>query len=71
MKRMRIDIEKCRIACARMCINQKELAELAGIPKSTIGNAFKRQGASPATIGKIARALGVDVLDILKHESEA
>lgn len=68
MKRMRIDIEKCRIACARMCINQKELA---GIPKSTIGNAFKRQGASPATIGKIARALDVDVLDILKHESEA
>ena len=68
MKRMRINIDKCRLACARLCINQKELAELAGVPKSTIGNAFKRQGASPATVGKIAKALGVDVLDILVDE---
>ena len=71
MKRMRIDIDKCRLACARRCINQKELAELAGIPKSTLNNAFKKQGASPATIGKIARALGVDVLDILDDQEEA
>lgn len=68
MKRTRINIDKCRLACARLCINQKELAELAGVPKSTIGNAFKRQGASPATVGKIAKALGVDVLDILVDE---
>ena len=68
MKRMRIDIDKCRLECARQCINQKELAERAGIPKTTLGNAFKRQGASPATIGKIARALGVDVLEILEKE---
>ncbi|MDY4483327.1 MAG: helix-turn-helix transcriptional regulator [Butyricicoccus porcorum] len=68
MKRLRINIDKCRIACARLCINQKELAELAGVPKSTIGNAFKRQGASPATIGKIAKALGVDVLEIIEQE---
>ena len=68
MKRLRINIDKCRIACARLCINQKEPAELAGVPKSTIGNAFKRQGASPATIGKIAKALGVDVLEIIEQE---
>lgn len=68
MKRLRINIDKCRIACARLCINQKELAELAGVPKSTISNAFKRQGASPATIGKIAKALGVDVLEIIEQE---
>ena len=68
MKRLRINIDKCRIECARLCINQKELAELAGVPKSTIGNAFKRQGASPATIGKIAKALGVDVLEIIEQE---
>ena len=68
MKRLRINIDKCRIACARLCINQKELAELAGVPKSTIGNAFKRQGASPATIGKMAKALGVDVLESIEQE---
>ena len=41
------------------------LAEKAGISASTLGTAFRRQGASPATVGKIACALGVDVLDIL------
>lgn len=65
MKRLVINVDKCRLACARACINRKELAEKAGISASTLGTAFRRQGASPATVGKIACALGVDVLDIL------
>lgn len=68
MRRMRINVDKLRLACARRCINSKDLVEIAGIPRSTLSNALKRQGASPATIGKIARALGVDVLEILADD---
>ncbi len=68
MKRMTVDVDKYRLACARRCVNSKELAEMAGIPRSTLGTVFKRQGGSPATVGKIARALGVDVLEILADD---
>ena len=60
--------KKYDLACARACLSTKEVAKKAGIPRATIDTCLNRGSASVATIGKIARALGVDVLDILEDE---
>ena len=51
-------------------MNTKDVAEKTGINRNTINACTGVQGGSPATVGKIARALGVDVLDILEDSSE-
>ena len=67
---MKIDKWKYRMACARACMNTRDVLEESGVKRNTLNTCLSRQGGSPATIGKIARALGVDVLDILEDSSE-
>lgn len=66
---MKIDKQKYELARARACMGQKDIVS-AGIPKATLygvisGNAEAR----PETIGKIAKALGVDVTEIIETEN--
>lgn len=65
---MRIDRQKYMIARARACMGQKELVE-AGIPKGTLCRMLKKD-IKPETAEKIAKALGVDVLDIIEAEDK-
>ena len=67
---MRIDKKKYRLACARACMNTKDVLERADVKRGTLNTCLNKQVGSPATIGKIARALGVDVLDILADDSK-
>lgn len=60
---MRLDRQKYMIARARACMGQKEL-EAAGISKGTLCQAL-RKDVRPETAGRIAKALGVDVLEII------
>lgn len=65
---MRIDNKKLALAVSRACINSKELCEKAGIGKQTLINI--KSGArtpKPSTIGRIARALHIDVTEILEE----
>lgn len=63
---MKIDRQKYEIARARSCMGQKDLVS-AGIPKGTLcGIISGRVEARPETIGKIAKALGVDVTEIIE-----
>ena len=55
---MKLNKEKFDLAKARTCKGTKEL-EAAGIPRGTLCT------VRPETIGKIARALEVDVTDII------
>ncbi len=64
---MKIDKQKYMIARARACMGQKEL-EAAGIPKGTLCRAM-RDNLRPETVGKIAKALGVDVTEIIETEN--
>lgn len=64
---MRINRQKYMIARARACMGQKEL-EAAGIPKGTLCRALQKD-VKPETAGKIAKALGVDILDIIETEN--
>lgn len=65
---MKIDRKKYMIARARACMGQKELIE-AGIPKGTLCRVLSSP-VKPETIGKIAKALGVDVTEIIEDETE-
>lgn len=64
---MQISKEKYLLACARACMNTSDIMEITKISTHTINTCISRSG-SPATIGKIARALSVDVLEILAKE---
>lgn len=55
------------LARARACMGQKELIE-AGIPKGTLCRAL-RESVKPETIGKIAKALNVDVTEIIETKN--
>lgn len=63
---MKLDRKKYMLARARACMGQKDLVE-AGIPKGTLCAAL-RGNVKPETAGKIAKALGVDVTEIIETE---
>lgn len=63
---MKIDNAKLDMALAKRCVNLRSLrADMSAQTLSRI-----RQGADirPATLGKLARALGCDPSEILKEE---
>lgn len=63
---MRINRKKYMIARAKACMGQKELVE-AGIPKGTLCRMLK-ENVKPETAGRVAKALGVDVTEIIDLE---
>lgn len=64
---MRIDKAKLEIEMARACMNAVDLSEAANMPRTTVNNVVAGREARPATIGKIAKALGIDVMDIIEQ----
>lgn len=66
---MRISNEKLLIALANEGMLLKELAEKAGITMEALRNIRKGKSVpKPATIGKIAKALNVNVQEIIMEE---
>lgn len=65
---MRADKRKLEIAMARACMTAAQLTEEAGIPRPTINRVLGGHGSRAGTIGKIARALHVDVTEILAEQ---
>ncbi len=57
---MKLNTKKYELAKARVCKGQKELVA-AGIPKGTLCRLARGGDARPETIGRIAKALGMDV----------
>ena len=67
---MIIDAQKLKIAMARACLGVADLGEKADVGRATIVRILRDDGESVRgkTAGKLARALNVDVLDILRSE---
>lgn len=65
---MRLNRQKYELARARACISFNDLID-AGIKKGTLCRVIGGDDARPETIGKIARALGVDVTEIIETET--
>ena len=60
---MRINKSKYQLALARACKDRRDLIA-AGIPAGTLCKIYTNE-LKPATVGRIARALGCDVTDII------
>lgn len=63
---LRISKNRLEVAMARAELNRNTLAEKADMPIPTICNVLTRRTCKPATAGRIARALDVDVTEILE-----
>ena len=61
-----MDKQKYELARARACKGFKDIIS-AGVPKGTLCRVIGGEDVRPETIGKIAKALGVDVLDIIEQ----
>ena len=62
---MKIDKTKLTIALARRCMNLHELRNSCGLAPQTIARANSGEDVLPGSAGKSARALGVDVTELL------
>lgn len=66
---MLVDRKKLELAMARACMSSADLPVAAGIPRPTVQNAVVGKSVRPATLGRIAKALGVDPAELLKEEA--
>lgn len=63
---MKASKRKLEIVMARRCISLSDLREATQMPKSTITKVLKGKNVLPATLGKVAAGLKVDVTDIIE-----
>lgn len=63
-----IDADKVRLLATRQCLGLVELSRKADVAQVTFFKAMSGRPVRTKTAGKIARALGVDVLDIIKTD---
>ena len=66
---MKINRKKLELAKARACMGQKEIVA-AGFPAGTLTNAMTGKNIKPETAGRLAKVLGVDVLEIIETEEQ-
>ena len=65
---MKANKSKLQLAMARACMNAADLSKAAQVPRPTVNGILGGRNCKPGTIGKIAQALGVDVVEILENE---
>lgn len=66
---MKVDRNKLELVMARACMTPESLTAAAEMPRPTVNNVISGRSVRPTTLGKIARALGVDPADIIKEEA--
>ena len=69
---MKADRTKVALAMARGCFSISDIVRLSGMTEATVKNViYGQKSVLPATIGKVAKALNVNVEEILSHEDLA
>ena len=63
---MKISKMKLEIAMARLKMNRDDLVKKTGMPAPTVYNVYSRGSCKPATAGRLAEALNVDITEILE-----
>ena len=64
---MKLNRQKFNLARARACMGLKDI-EKAGIPRGTLTSAINGKNVLPETAGRIAKALGVDVTEVIEED---
>lgn len=65
---MKAEKIKLDLAMARACMNSADLAEASGMPPQTVNGVIRGRSVRPATLGRIAKALGVDPAELIAEE---
>lgn len=63
---MKANRRKLEIAMAKACMNADDLQKASGLPRPTVNNVISGRNVRPGTIGRLAKALNVDVTDFLE-----
>ena len=66
---MRADKEKVALAMARACMSRMDIAVAARMPENTVKSVLQGKPVRPATLGRVAKALGVDPAELLAEEA--
>lgn len=64
---MKADRTKLELALARACMTPESLTAVAEMPRATVNNVITGRSVRPATLGRIARALGVDPAELIQE----
>lgn len=64
---MKADRAKLELALARACMTPESLTVAAEMPRATVNNVITGRSVRPATLGRIARALGVDPAELIQE----
>lgn len=62
--------KKLEIAMAKACITRAELVKKADVGLNQVKAVVSGKSVKPCTFGKICKALGVEVEELLETESE-
>ena len=65
---MQVSTRNIKFLMGSKLLTQGELAELAKVSRATINMALLKGSCSTQTAGKIAKALGVDPVEIIEME---
>ena len=66
---MKISKEKIEYIMATKGLTASEISEKSGVSRQNFSTIKLRGTCEPATAGKIARGMGVDVADIIEQEA--
>ena len=65
---MKADRKKLELAMANACITPAQLSQRADMPRPTVNGVIVGRNVRPATLGRVAKALGVSVSDLLAND---
>lgn len=65
---MRADRKKLELAMARACMNTEDLRAKIEMPRPTLSKVIAGKSVRPGTIGRVAKALQIDVTELLADE---
>lgn len=63
---MKANKKRLEIAMANACMNTEDLQKVSKMPRPTLNNVITGRNVRPGTIGRVAKALGVDVTEIIE-----
>lgn len=68
---MKLSKKKIQIHLAQVQLGTVDFLRMASISSNTLTRATRGENVTPKTAGKIARALGVDVTEIMEEAKQA
>lgn len=63
---MKANRKKLELAMAAACMNTEDVQKASAMPRPTLNNVISGRNVRPRTIGRVAKALGVNVAEIIE-----